>query len=43
MVNPNIQFVLHDKIEELRGILLELLSRVDVIEERWPQDLDVLR
>ncbi len=42
MVDPNVQLVLHNKVEELRSILLKLLSRVDIIEECRSQNLNVL-
>lgn len=39
---PNIQFILDDEIEQLSCVALELLACVDIIEECWTQDLDVL-
>jgi hypothetical protein len=43
MMDPNIQLILCDQIEELRRILLKLLSLVDVVEERRSRNLDILR
>ncbi len=43
MVNPNIQVILHDEVEQLCTILLILLSCVDVIEECRSYHLDIFR
>ena len=43
MVNPNVQLILDNKIEELRGVLLKFLTCVDIVEKSRSHNLDVLR
>lgn len=42
LVHSDIHLVLDNEIEELIGILLEFLSRCDVIEQRRAEDLGIL-
>lgn len=41
IVDPDAEFLIHHHFEQFSRIMLELLAREEVIEERWPRDLCV--
>jgi len=42
-MNPNVQLILRDQIEELSCIALKLLPRGNVVEQRRSRNLNILR